>query len=82
MWNNTHQRVRSTSGGTVRKGDGMDEIVRFVGGMIKQTEEDLAFQRRSEPDDAWMKFLEGKLQAFRLVQGYLEDLRKKREQLH
>ena len=60
----------------------MDEIVRFVGGMIKQTEEDLAFQRRSEPDDAWMKFLEGKLQAFKLVQGYLEDLRKKREQLH
>jgi len=60
----------------------MDEIVRFVGGMIKQAEEDLAFQRRSEPDDAWMKFLEGKLQAFKLVQGYLEDLRKKREQLH
>jgi len=60
----------------------MDEIVLFVGGMIKQTEEDLAFQRRSEPDDAWMKFLEGKLQAFKLVQGYLEDLRKKREQLH
>jgi hypothetical protein len=60
----------------------MDEIVRFVGGMIQQTEEDLAFQRRSEPDDAWMRFLEGKLQAFKLVQGYLEDLRRKREQLH
>ena len=60
----------------------MDEIVRFVGGMIKQTEEDLAFQRRSESDDGWVKFLEGKLQAFKLVQGYLEDLRRKREQLH
>ena len=60
----------------------MDEIVRFVGGMIKQTEEDLAFQRRSESDDGWVKFLEGKLQAFKLVRGYLEDHRRKREQLH
>jgi len=60
----------------------MDEVVRFVGGMIKQTEEDLILQRRSEPDDGWVKFLEGKLQAFKLVRGYLEDLRRKREQLH
>jgi len=60
----------------------MDEIARFVGGMIKQTEEDLAFQRRSDPDDGWVKFLEGKLQAFKLVQGHLENLQKKREQLH
>ena len=60
----------------------MEEITRFVGGMIKQTEEDLAFQRRSEPADGWLRFLEGKLQAFKLVQGYLEDLQRKREQLH
>lgn len=60
----------------------MDEIRRFVGGMIKQTEEDLAFERRSESDEAWLKFLEGKLQAFKLVQGFLEDLAKRREQLH
>lgn len=56
--------------------------MRFVGGMIKQTEEDLAFQRRSEADDEWLKFLEGKLQAFKLVRGYLEDLRTRKEQLH
>jgi len=56
--------------------------MRFVDRMIKQTEEDLAFQRRSEPDDVWLRFLEGKLQAFKLVQGYLKNLQNKREQLH
>ena len=60
----------------------VEEIVRFVGKMTKQTEEDLAFQRRSDPDDEWMKFLEGKLQAFKLVQGFLEDLHNKRMKLH
>jgi hypothetical protein len=66
----------------IGKGRDMEEVTRFVERMIKQTEEDLAFQRRSEPDEVWLKFLEGKLQAFKLVQGYLEDLRKKKEQLH
>jgi hypothetical protein len=61
----------------------MEDIMRFVGGMIKQTEEDIAFQRRSEePEDTWLKFLEGKLQAFKLVQGFLEDRQRRREQLH
>jgi tryptophanyl-tRNA synthetase len=60
----------------------MEEIRRFVVGMIKQTEEDLAFEKRSETEEGWLRFLEGKLQAFKLVQGFLEDLRKKREQLH
>jgi hypothetical protein len=60
----------------------VEEIVRFVGKMTKQTEEDLAFQRRSDPDDEWMKFLEGKLQAFKLVQGFLEGLHNRRMKLH
>ena len=53
----------------------MEDIRRFVGEMIKQTEEDIAFQRRSEPEDEWLKFLEGKLQAFKLVLGFLEQER-------
>ncbi len=60
----------------------VEEILDFVGRMTVQTEEDLAFQRRSAPEDAWMKFLEGKLQAFKLVQGYVEDLQKRRMDLH
>ena len=60
----------------------VEEILHFVGKMTKQTEEDLVFQRRSDPDDEWMKFLEGKLQAFKLVQGFLEDLQSKRVKLH
>ena len=60
----------------------VEDILRFVGKMTKQTEEDLAFQRRSDPDDEWMKFLEGKLQAFKLVQGFLEDLQRRRVKLH
>ena len=60
----------------------VEEILRFVGKMTKQTEEDLVFQRGSDPDDEWMKFLEGKLQAFKLVQGFLEDLQSKRVKLH
>ena len=60
----------------------VEEVLRFVGKMTNQTEEDLAFQRRSDPDDEWMKFLEGKLQAFKLVQGFLEDLHNRRMKLH
>ena len=60
----------------------VEEVLRFVGKMTNQTEEDLEFQRRSDPDDEWVKFLEGKLQAFKLVQGYLEDLRSRRVKLH
>ena len=60
----------------------VEEILRFVGKMTKQTEEDLAFQRRSDPDDEWTKFLEGKLQAFKLVQGFLGDLQSRMEKLH
>lgn len=60
----------------------VEEILRFVGKMTTQTEEDLAFQRRSDPDDQWMKFLEGKLQAFKLVQGFIEDLQSRRVKLH
>ena len=60
----------------------VEEILRFVGKMTKQTEEDLAFQRRSDPDDEWTKFLEGKLQAFKLVQGFIEDLQSRRVKLH
>ena len=60
----------------------VEEILRFVGKMTKQTEEDLAFQRRSDPDDQWMKFLEGKLQAFKLIQGFIEDLQSRRVKLH
>jgi hypothetical protein len=64
------------------KGECMEEIRQFVAGMIKQTEEDLAFERRSETEEGWLKFLEGKLQAFKLVQGFLEDLRRRKEDLH
>jgi hypothetical protein len=60
----------------------VEEILLFVGRMTKQTEEDLAFQRRSNPDDEWLKFLEGKLQAFKLVQGFLEDVQRRRTKLH
>jgi hypothetical protein len=60
----------------------VEEVLCFVGKMTKQTEEDLAFQRRSDPDDEWMKFLEGKLQAFKLVRGFLEDLQSRRVRLH
>jgi len=60
----------------------VEEILDFVGKMTKQTEEDLGFQRRSDPDDQWLKFLEGKLQAFKLVQGFLEDLQSRRVKLH
>ena len=48
----------------------------------RQTQEDLAFQRRSEPEDEWVKFLEGRLQAFKLVQGFVEDLQSRRVRLH
>ncbi len=60
----------------------VEEILRFVRKMTEQTEEDLVFQRRSDPNDEWMKFLEGKLQAFNLVQGFLEDLQRRRVKLH
>ncbi len=60
----------------------VEEILRFVRKMTEQTEEDLVFQRRSDPNDEWMKFLEGKLQAFKLVQGFLEDLQRRRVKLH
>lgn len=60
----------------------VEETLLFVGKMIKQTEEDLEFQRRSDPEDEWMKFLEGKLQAFKLVQGFLEDLQNRKVRLH
>ena len=33
-------------------------------------------------EDKWMKFLEGKLQAFKLVQGFLENLHGRRVKLH
>ena len=60
----------------------VEEILLFVGRMTKQTEEDLVFQRRSDPEDEWMKFLEGKLQAFKLVRGFLEDLQNRKVRLH
>ena len=52
----------------------LEEIVLFVQRLKRQTEEDLAFQRRADPQDEWVKFLEGKLQAFRLVEGFLQDM--------
>ncbi len=60
----------------------VEEILGFVGRMTIQTEEDLAFQRKSDPEDQWVKFLEGKLQAFKLVQGFLEDVKRRRTHLH
>jgi len=60
----------------------MDELRAFLEKMIRQTEEDLVFQRKSDPRDEWMKFLEGKLHALKLVQGQIEDIRRKGEQLH
>ena len=53
--------------------DDVVEILLFVERMTRQAEEDLGFQRRSDPGNEWTKFLEGKLQAFKLVQGFLED---------
>lgn len=60
----------------------VEEILSFVGKMTKQTEEDLAFQRKSDPEDEWLKFLEGKLQAFKLVRGFLEDVKRRKSHLH
>jgi hypothetical protein len=60
----------------------VEEVLLFLGKMTRQTEEDLAFQRGSDPDDEWLKFLEGKLHAFRLVQGFVADLQKRRTGLH
>lgn len=60
----------------------VEDVLLFIGRMTRQTEEDLAFQRRSDPEDEWTKFLEGKLQAFKLVQGFLEDLQSRRVKLH
>lgn len=60
----------------------LEEVLLFLGKMTRQTEEDLAFQRESGPDDEWLKFLEGKLHAFKLVQGFLADLQKRRTELH
>lgn len=79
MWNNIPENVDQESEEGMRD---VERILDFVGRMTKQTEEDLAFQRRSDPDDEWVKFLEGKLHAFSLVQGFLEDVRRRRANLH
>jgi hypothetical protein len=79
IWNNTLWNMDRDSEEGMKD---VEEIMLFVGKMTKQTEEDLMFQRRSEPDDEWMKFLEGKLQAFKLVQGFLADLQSRRVKLH
>jgi len=60
----------------------MDVLRAYIERMIKQTEEDLVFQRKTDPADEWMKFLEGKLHAMRLILAQMEDIRKKDEQLH
>jgi hypothetical protein len=60
----------------------VDEVLLFIGRMTRQTEEDLAFQRRSDPEDEWVKFLEGKLLAFKLVKGFVEDLQSRQVKLH
>ncbi len=60
----------------------VEDILLFVRRLIKQTEEDLAFQRDSDPDREWTKFLEGKLQAFKLVLGFLEDMQRRKRRLH
>ncbi len=59
----------------------MDDMKLFVQNMIRQTLEDIEYQKKVDPDDPWMKFLEGKMHGFRLVQEYV-DKRKNRDQLH
>ena len=44
-----------------------DTLKEFVELMIEQTEEEMEEQRQIAPNDEWMRFLEGKLMAFRLV---------------
>jgi len=43
--------------------------------MIEQTEEQMEIQRQIAPNDEWMRFLEGKLLAFRLVRKGFETER-------
>jgi len=59
----------------------MEDMRQFLEGMIRQTREDLQYQEKTDPDDPWLKFLEGKMHAFRLVREYL-DKRQMKEQLH
>jgi len=59
----------------------MEDMKRFVEGMILQTREDLEYQTQTDPEDPWMKFLEGKMHAFRLVREYL-DKKQMQENLH
>ncbi len=59
----------------------MEDMKQYVEGLIRQTREDLEFQKKTDPEDPWIKFLEGKIQALRLVQEYI-DKRYMKDQLH
>jgi hypothetical protein len=59
----------------------MEDMKLFVERMIRQTLEDMEYQKRTDPDDSWLRFLEGKLQAFRLVKEHV-DRRTMQEKLH
>jgi hypothetical protein len=60
----------------------VEELRMFVERMIRQTQEDLGIQRRKDPADEWMRFLEGKLLAFQLVRGQIEKLAQRKRELH
>ena len=60
----------------------MEELKSYIEKMVVQTEEDLAFQRKTDPADEWTKFLEGKLHAFRMIQLQMEEILQKKAQLH
>ena len=59
----------------------MEDMKRFLEGMIRQTREDMEYQEKTAPEDPWNRFLEGKMHAFRLVREYL-DRRQSQENLH
>lgn len=59
----------------------MEDVKHFLESMIRQTREDMEYQEKSDPEDPWNKFLEGKMHAFRLVREYLER-RHEQKKLH
>lgn len=60
----------------------MDEVKLFVTRLIRQTKEDLELERRKDPLDEWVRFLEGKLLAFQLVEGFIQKVEEKKGRLH
>jgi hypothetical protein len=50
----------------------MDSVREFVEWMIEEIEQDMELQRKKDPNDEWMAFLEGNLLAMKLVKDHVE----------